>query len=280
MCSMLRDASSPPLGELLPALRDQVQNVSVDVDLIGNHGFRITLRRPEKRNAISMEMAASLTEILKIMATADQARLVVFASEGDFCGGVDLNDRGSKNPRDNIERMGALFAAIAALPQYSVALVSGGALGAGTGVVAACDGAVASADARFGTPEVRLGLIPSVISPYIIAAVGRRQAVSLFATATTIDAAKANAIGLVTTLVPDHAALKAEEARLADLMMLTAPQAVREAKRLLEFDRRSIDEALVSETVDRTMERMASVEVREGFVAFREKRSPKWTRVI
>ena len=262
-------------GEGLEPLRSRIGDAPLRVEPAGHCGVRIVLTRPEKRNAIGISVARALAELFRSLAHMDEVRIVLVAAEGDFCAGVDLEDRGGQ-PGDNIAQMAELFQALADLPQLSVALVSGVAFGAGLGLVVACDSAVATADAEFATPEARIGLIPSVISPYILAAVGRRAATSLFATAAPIGAERALAIGLVHAVVSDRAALEAEADRLVRAVGTAAPGAVREAKRLAEFAGRPRDQRLIAETVERTLERMASSEVREGFRAFRDRRKPTW----
>lgn len=263
-------------AEWLAPLRACIGDEPLAVESIGTCGVRIVLARPEKRNAISAPVARVLTELFRRVAVMADVRIVFIAARGEFCAGADLDQKGG-SPEENIRHMAALFQAIAALPQYSVALVSGVAFGAGTGIVAACDGAIATSDARFATPEARVGLIPSVISPYILAAVGRRAATRLFATAAPIDAEQALAIGLVDAVVADRESLDREADGLSRSLALAAPEAVREAKRLAEFAGRPRDEGLIEETVARTLERMASVEVREGLRAFREKRRAAWS---
>jgi|KBSSwiStaDraftv2_1062776.scaffolds.fasta_scaffold00250_18 methylglutaconyl-CoA hydratase len=272
----------PPEG---PSLRDEdlarlragLETAPVRVERLGGIGLRVTLARSEKRNAISIATAKGLTALLDGVASMPSVRLVAIAGDGDdFCGGVDLGDRGSPDPLENIGAMADLFRAIARLPQYSVALVSGVAFGAGLGIVAACDSAVATADSRFGTPEARSGLIPSVISPYILRAIGRRAAISLFTTGLPIDAERALGLGLIVKVVADRSVLDAELEVLRDGIRRVAPDAMRAAKQLSDFDGRPIDAALVTQTVERTVIRMQSPEIRHGLKAFRDKSLPPW----
>lgn len=260
----------------LDLLRGRIGVLPIAVCRIGRHGLRVGLVRPEKRNAISLSTAILLTDLFRLIADMPDIRLVVLRGDGDFCGGVDLSDRGGPDPEENVRAMARLFEALAALPQFSLALVAGVALGAGLGLVAACDGAVATVDARFGTPEVCSGLIPSVISPYIITAVGRRAAIRLFATGMSIDAGVAAGLGLVEAVVADVDALDVEEVRFGDMIGRVAPGALCEAKRLGDLAGRPMGADLIIETVRRTVARMAEPEVREGLRAFREKRLPDW----
>jgi len=258
---------------MLAALMRRIAGHPLVLDRLGAVGLRIRLERPERRNAIAIATAAALADLLEQIALLTDIRLVVMAGAGDdFCSGVDLGDT-SRDIRGNLETMARLFAALAALPQFSVALIRGVAFGAGIGLASACDMAIATADARFACPEVRHGLIPSIISPYIVAAIGRRAAIELFATGRAIDARRACDLGLVGLVVANPAALAAAEAELVVAMARVAPGAAREAKAL---GTRSIGAALIAGTIARTEERMRSDEAREGLRAFRDRRQPAW----
>jgi methylglutaconyl-CoA hydratase len=143
-------------------------------------------------------------------------------------------------------------------------------------MVAACDMALATADATFAFSEVRLGLTPATISPYVVQAIGPRRARALFATGARFDAEYAREIGLVNEVVED---LDAERARLEDVMAACAPGAVADAKRLVDYvAQRRIDGGLLEETAKRIAQRRASEEGREGLAAFLSKRKPAWAR--
>jgi methylglutaconyl-CoA hydratase len=163
------------------------------------------------------------------------------------------------------------------LPQLTVALVHGAAMGGGAGLVAACDVAVALRDARFCFSEVRLGLIPATISPYVIEAIGPRWAKALFATAESFDGAYAEKIGLVQYAVAGAAEQQAMMDHLTGLALNAAPGAVADAKALVaHVAGRVIDEALAKDTAHRIAQRRASPEGREGLAAFLAKRKPEW----
>jgi methylglutaconyl-CoA hydratase len=162
------------------------------------------------------------------------------------------------------------------LPKPTIALVQGAAMGGGVGLVAACDIALAAEDAQFALSEVRLGLIPAAISPYVIAAIGPKAARRYFLTAERFGAAEAQALGLVNTVLP-AAELAAEGIRLAEILGQNGPAAMAEAKRLIaDVAGRPIDAALRAETGRRIARQRASAEGREGVAAFLEKRKPVW----
>jgi methylglutaconyl-CoA hydratase len=163
------------------------------------------------------------------------------------------------------------------LPQLTVALVEGAAFGGGAGLAAICDLAIASRDAKFSFSEVRLGLIPAVISPYVVAAIGVRQARALFATGQVFDAAFAEKIGLVSEVVADAAALTAAHDRIAREVLACAPGAMADAKRLAaEVAFRDIDHELLELTARRIAATRVGEEGQEGVRAFLERRKPAW----
>jgi methylglutaconyl-CoA hydratase len=164
------------------------------------------------------------------------------------------------------------------LRPLTVALVEGPAFGGGAGLVAACDMAVATADARFAFSEVKLGLIPATISPYVVAAIGPRAARALFATGEVFDAAHAEKIGLVRQVAADADALVAAQDKLAADILACAPGAVADAKQLA-FDvwAAPIDHALMEDTAHRIARARVSDEGREGVDAFLNKRPARWT---
>lgn len=166
---------------------------------------------------------------------------------------------------------------LAELPHMTLALVQGAAMGGGAGLVAACDVAVALSDTKFRFSEVRLGLTPATISPFVIKAIGPRWAKALFVTAEMFDAAYAEKIGLVQYVVQDESELAEMEEYLAQLAMAAAPGAVRDAKALvLDFEGADLSQALSKETAKRIAARRISTEGREGLAAFLNKSKPSW----
>ncbi len=161
------------------------------------------------------------------------------------------------------------------LPKPTLAVVQGNAFGGGVGLVACCDIAIAAERSNFAFTEVRLGLTPATISPYVVRAIGPRHARRLFLTAESIGAARAQEIGLVHDVVPDTD-LDAARDRIIENLLFGAPQAQAEAKSLVVLAESPIDKALSLETSHRIAARRASPEGREGLAAFLQKRPPNW----
>ena len=260
----------------------------------------ITLNRPEKRNAFDEIMIANLSEHFESLKGADHVRVVFIRGAGEtFCAGADVDwmRRQGERPREDNETdaldLARMLKHLHELPQLTVALVHGAAMGGGAGLVAACDVAVAATDAKFRFSEVRLGLIPATISPYVMEAIGPRWTKALFATAEGFDGAFAEKIGLVQYAVDGEAGLNEMMEHLTGLAFAAAPGAVAEAKALVRFliddvtRSRSlvttqvlpghvIDDHLLKETARRIAQRRASAEGREGLAAFLQKRKPEW----
>ena len=245
----------------------------------------ITLNRPATSNAFDETLVAALTEAFARVAADAGVRSVILAGAGaNFCAGADLNwmkrvagFSRAENEAD-ARKLGAMFHALDTLPKPTIALVHGAAYAGGIGLVAACDIAIAADNAAFCISETRLGLIPAVISPYVLAAIGPRAARRYFLTAERFDAAEALRIGLVHAAVP-AGELRTTGARIAEGVGENAPGAVVSAKRLIaDIAGRPRDEVLVTETAWRIAEARAGVEAREGIAAFLEKRVPSWRR--
>ncbi|MFT3808396.1 MAG: enoyl-CoA hydratase-related protein [Micropepsaceae bacterium] len=244
----------------------------------------ITLNRPHVHNAFNAELVQKLSAILDDIEDQDGIRIVLIDGAGkSFSGGGDLAamrkaaDQSESEVRDESGDFALMLMKLRALRQPTVALVHGAALAGGTGLVAACDIAVASADAIFGLSEVRLGLIPAVISPYVVEAIGPRAARRYFLTGERFGAEEALRLGLIQAVVPDASALAGEGERLASLLLQGAPGALGAAKELLDLVTfMPIDEDLAEETVAMIAERRVSDEAKEGLSAFLEKRKPNW----
>ncbi len=176
-------------------------------------------------------------------------------------------------------KLAEMLRKLAELPQMTLALVQGAAMGGGAGLVAACDVAVAMKGTKFSFSEVKLGLTPATISPFVIAAIGPRWAKALFVTAEAFDAGYAEKMGLVQYTVADETEMAEMEEYLAGLAMAGAPGAIRDAKNLvLDFADEPYSPALSKETAKRIAARRVSDEGREGLAAFLEKRKPDWVR--
>ena len=241
------------------------------------------LNRPELHNAFDDRLIGETTEALDALARDPAARVVLLAGKGkSFSAGADLawmRRMAGYSEAENEADAGALAGLLHrldSLPKPTVALVQGAAIGGGVGLVAACDMAIAAEGAEFALSEVRLGLIPAVISPYVVAAIGPRAARRYALTAERFDAARAAALGLVDKVVPADSLL-AEGAALAAVLARNGPEAMADAKALIaHVAGRPIDAGLRAETARRIARRRASAEGREGVAAFLEKRKPGW----
>ncbi|WP_315832598.1 enoyl-CoA hydratase-related protein [Bradyrhizobium prioriisuperbiae] len=246
---------------------------------------RIVLNRPERNNAFDEALIAALAQAFDGIARDSEVSTVVVQGEGkSFCAGADINwmkKAAGYSREENIrdaQPLARMLAALDRMPQTTIARVQGPVYGGGVGLVAACDIAIATDEATFCLSEVRLGLVPAVISPYVVRAMGVRQARRYFQTAEAFAAPEAARIGLVHEVV----AIDAIDARIAALvkqLKTGAPAARAAAKALVEtVAGRPIDEDVLSETAQLIAEMRAKPEAREGLSAFLEKRKPVWSQ--
>ena len=249
------------------------------------HLAQITLNRPRLHNAFNDTLVAELTRALEQADHDDSVHAVVITGTGQsFCAGADtgwMRNMAQASKLDNKEdslRLARLMRVLNFLSKPTIARVNGSAYGGGIGLIACCDIAIGVEDARFALSEVKLGLVPAVISPYVVRAIGGRQARRLFITAQSIDAAEAQRIGLLHVCV-DAEQLDAAMAREIELMAHTAPLARRDAKRLalhmggMEEPAQMRIDAQHAEWIARLR---VSEEGQEGLCAFLEKRAPAW----
>ncbi|QNP40494.1 enoyl-CoA hydratase/isomerase family protein [Lysobacter solisilvae (ex Woo and Kim 2020)] len=244
---------------------------------------RLRLNRPELHNAFDAVLIAALTGALDAVAGDDSVRVVVLEGEGpSFSAGADLNwMRGMAAASEDANRDDALALArlmrtLDELPKPTIARVHGAAFGGGVGLVACCDIAIGAPEAKFGLTESKLGLLPAVISPYVIEAIGARQARRWFATAEIFDAAEAQRIGLLHDVV-NATTLDTAIQRQVDLLLKAGPTAAASAKQLVrrvagESNRDHLDAdnaALIARL-------RVSPEGQEGLGAFLDKRKPAW----
>ena len=243
----------------------------------------IWMNRPEVLNAFNEDLIADLSAACKELDADTSVRIVVLAGRGKhFSAGADLNwmKRASvHSPEENVadaRKFAGMLRALSDLSKPTIARVQGAALGGGTGLTAACDMAIASDDAVFATSEVKFGIIPSAIRPYVLRAIGPRQALRYFQSAERIPAARALAIGLVNEVVP-AAELDARVAELAEALIVGGPLAQQAAKDLIRaVAGRPIDDAVSEETAQRIARQRATDEAKDGIAAFLEKREPAW----
>lgn len=244
----------------------------------------ITLNRPERHNAFDETMIAELDEAARSFGEDTRVRVVVISAVGkSFCAGADLAwmqraaAYGAAENRQDAERLARMLASVADCPKPVIARVQGPAYGGGVGLIAACDIALATFEAKFALSEVKLGLIPAVISPYVIAAIGARAARRYMLTAEAFSAAEAYRLGLLHEMVADEEALDGAIAELIAAIKKNGPQAMAEAKALIRnVAGRPLAEEVIADTVERIARVRASAEGREGVAAFLAKRKPNW----
>lgn len=244
----------------------------------------VTMNRPERHNAFDDALIAELTEALRSMEAEDGIRVVVLAGTGrSFSAGADLNwmkrmaGYSTEENRRDAMALGALMRTLAHLRKPTVARVHGAAYGGGVGLVACCDVAIATQSARFALTEAKLGLIPSVISPYVIAAIGERHARRFFLTAEPMEAAEAWRLGLVHELAPGEGELDEKVGLVVDALLACGPVAQREAKELVRaVANKPVTSEMIQDTAGRIARLRSSPEGREGMSAFLEKRRPAW----
>ncbi|MFN8091698.1 MAG: enoyl-CoA hydratase-related protein [Vicinamibacteria bacterium] len=244
---------------------------------------RVFLARPDVRNAFDGATVVALREAVAAAGAREDVRVIVLGGHGPvFSAGADLawmQAVAAFTPEENrrdAESLAGLFEAIDLSPKAVVARVQGAALGGGCGLVAAADVAVASAEAQFGFSEVRLGLVPAVISPFVLRRIGVSAARELFLTGERFSADKALAIGLVHRVVPASELDSAVEGRVRELLQ-AAPGAVAAAKALVREVAGRAPADVRGLTTARIAERRATEEGREGLRAFLEKRKPGWS---
>jgi methylglutaconyl-CoA hydratase len=243
---------------------------------------RVVLSRPEVRNAFDDGLVKELQRIVRDLSGDEELRVMELSGEGKaFCAGADLHAMKraaaytmEQNRREAAE-LADLFRRFDEFPRPIVGRVQGAALGGGVGLVAICDVVVAADDALFGTTEVRLGIVPGVISPYVVRKIGESHAREWFLTGTRYDAHEARRVGLV-HVVAAAASLEPVASGIVESLLLGGPQALTEAKRLAQTVSRLTPRELQTITVQRIAERRASLEGREGISAFVEKRVPAW----
>ncbi|MFZ6768370.1 enoyl-CoA hydratase/isomerase family protein [Undibacterium sp. Di26W] len=243
----------------------------------------VTLNRPDVRNAFNETTIAEITEVFRDLDKDDSIRAIVLAANGPaFCAGADLNwmkKMADYTHEENLADAGQLAEMLHTIYICSkpvVAKVQGDCYAGGMGLVAACDVAVSVDTANFCLSEVRLGLIPATISPYVIKAMGENAARRYFITAERFTAAEAHRTGFVHELVTAEA-LDARVDEIVKALVSNSPNAVRQAKRLVQaVASRELTPALMAATVEGIAQIRASDEGREGVRSFLEKRKPAW----
>ena len=244
----------------------------------------VSLNRPEVRNAMDEATIAQLHKAFKQVAADAGIRAMVLRGEGKaFCAGGDLNwmrrgaDYGEAENTADAQKLGEMLYALHTLNKPTIAMVHGAAFGGGVGLVAACDVALGLENSKFCLSEVKIGLIPSVISPYVIAAMGQRQARRFYQTAEVLDAEKAQSVGLLHEVFSTE---NAQQQALDDLLAQikqNSPKAMGVAKaQIFKIAHKKLGEDLVAETARDIAAQRATDEGKEGVTAFLEKRKPDW----
>lgn len=244
----------------------------------------ITLNNPDKHNTFDDVLIADLTQALIAMQNAAAVRIVILSAAGkSFSAGADLNWMqriAIYSESDNFQdamALGTLMQTLHDLTKPTIARVQGAAYGGGVGLVACCDIAVGTHAAAFSLSEVKLGLIPAVISPYVIAAIGERAAHRYFLTAEKFDAGEAYRLGLLHELVLNDDEMDEKVDRICTALLAAGPHSLLEAKSLIAaVANQPINDALVAETAKRIARVRVSVEGQEGLSAFLAKRKPNW----
>lgn len=247
--------------------------------------LRLRMQRAALHNAFDPTLITALTTALEAAADDAQVRVVVLESEGpSFSAGADLNwmrGMATASEADNTTdalALARLMRVLDELPKPTIARVQGAAFGGGVGLIACCDIALGVAGAKFGLTESKLGLLPAVISPYVIEAIGARQARRWFATAELFDAHEAHRIGLLHAVVDDEAALDAALARQLALLLKAGPVAAAGAKALVRRVVATADRDTCDADNAALIARLrVSPEGQEGLAAFLDKRAPDWT---
>jgi methylglutaconyl-CoA hydratase len=244
---------------------------------------RVTLNRPELRNAFDDALIAELRKTFEEIGNDKSIRVMILAGNGPaFCAGADLNwmkRMAGYSYEQNLadaQGLAGMLAALDRLPKPTIARVHGPAFAGGTGLVAACDIAVGTPEAKFCFSEAKLGLVPSTIGPHVMRAIGERVARRYFLTAEVFDAAEAQRIGLLSAMVSPGELDPFIEKLTSDLLA-GGPEAHRKIKQIIRsIANRPLDDALIADTAKSIAEVRVSPEGKEGIASFLEKRKPSW----
>ena len=244
--------------------------------------LHVTLNRPEVHNAFNEELIGELIDVIDRLGERNVRAVVLRGSGANFCAGADLHWMSrmvgfsrEENIRDAAQ-MAKMFATLNSCPLPLIGRVHGAALGGGVGLAAVCDIVIAAADAKFGLTEVKLGILPAIISPYTLAKIGETHARALFLTGERFDAQRALRIGLVHRVVENADALDAAVDETTAQIKTSGPEAVREAKKLIARVAVSAIEDAVPYTIETIATRRVSDEGQAAMKAFLKKEKPPW----
>ena len=260
-------------------MEDQLLRMTVDHRGVA----RLTLNRPDLRNAFNEQLIGDICDAMGRLSTDDNVRIVVLTGAGKaFSGGADLNmmrrvaDYSASENKDDARRLAHMLRSIYDCPKPTIALVNGPAIGGGVGLVAAADIAIAAESAFFALTEVRVGLIPAVISPFVVRAINPRHARRFFLTGERFDSMKARELGLVHMVAMD-AQLEATLDGVVDDLLMGGPEAQTASKHLIrQVAFRDISDGVMEETAGLIAKTRAGKEGKEGITAFLEKRKANW----
>jgi len=243
----------------------------------------VTLARPEVRNAFNAALIAELQTAFELLGGDPLVRVVILAGAGKiFCGGADVSwmraslDLGRAENVEDARAMSRMFRTIDRLPKPVVGRIHGAALGGGAGLAAVCDVAIASSETLFGFTETKLGILPAVISPFVLAKIGLSHARALALTGERFAAARALAIGLIHEVVASEAQLDTAVARIAAEVLSASPTGIAATKSLFERVRESDYDTTLELTAEAIATQRTSAEGQAGLRAFLEKRPPEW----
>ena len=242
---------------------------------------RITLNRPERRNAMTPEMQVELIAAMEA-AVASDCRVVVFAGTGEaFCAGLDLsalqgmNDKSAEEHTADAERIAKLCRTLYELPKPTIAVVHGAAVAGGTGLATMCDFTLAVPGAKFGYTEVRIGFVPAVVSAFLVLQIGEKQARDLLLTGRLFTSEEALRLGLVNEVV-EAERLEARLLELVGVLKANSPEALAATKRLLRAQNKGWLDTAIAKALEANAEARGTHDFREGVAAFLEKRKPVW----
>jgi len=242
----------------------------------------ITLNRPDRKNALTVEMQEALIRALHDASSDPACRVVVLAGAGDaFCSGLDLaslqgmNDKTEAEHTADAARISAMFRTMYELPKPTIAAVQGLALAGGTGLATMCDFTLAVPEAKFGYTEARIGFVPALVSAYLILQIGEKRARDLLLTGRLFAAEEAFRLGLVTEIV-EPVALLSRVAEIAKTLVANSPESMRATKALLAAQNKAWLDAALEASMKANAEARCTHDFKEGVAAFLEKRKPVW----
>jgi methylglutaconyl-CoA hydratase len=243
---------------------------------------KITLNRPDKRNAISFELIDDLLHAFAEVVKSDAIVLIVTGAGKAFCSGMDLENLKAllgRTPEQNFEdsqTMVRLFRSLYEFPKVTIAAVNGAAIAGGTGLALLCDFTLAVPEAKFGYTEVRIGFVPAIVSTFLLRQIGEKQARDLLLTGRLFDAQEAARMGLVSEIIPGEQ-LMPRARELAAQLMENSPSSLRATKKLLTDHARAELDAQIDAAVRENAAIRTTADFREGISSFLEKRKPVWT---